>query len=179
MQTHIILHKKLISGKAELLFAKSGPNAVLQRGGHLVKRQCPLNQRRWPFYEGRGPFSRLPISSAPILLGPMAVLSRQKQPNRQTSRFEPRIADSSLSRAINAEPSHFFSKLQFYQCQAQWPFYQSRSNQMARPLDFSHKLQFRYYPAQSTYQRPGKAIFSQSQPNGRCITWPLYQGRSS
>ena len=140
------------------------------------------------FTKAEGPFSRLPISSAPIsfenksscrFLFKARPNGRQKQPNGQTSRFEPRIADSSLSRAINAEPSHFFSKLQFYQCQAQWPFYQSRSNQMARPLDFSHKLQFRYYPAQSIYQRPGKAIFSQSQPNGRCVTWPLYQGRNS
>ena len=98
----------------------------------------------------------------------MAVLSRQKQP----------IADSSLSRAINAKPSHSFNKLQFYQCQAQWPFYQSRSNQMARPLDFSRKLQFRYYPAQSTYQRPGnnptqKLYQRQSQlllTNGNFVT---------
>ena len=63
----------------------------------------------------------------------------------------------------------------FYQGQAQWPFYQGRSSRTGIPFDFSHKLQFRYYPAQSTYQRPGKASFSQSQPNGRCITRPLYR----
>ena len=34
---------------------------------------------------------------------------------------------------------------------------------MARPADFSRKLQFRYYPAQSIYQRPGQAIFSKSR----------------
>ena len=71
----------------------------------------------------------------------------------------------------------------FYQRQAQWPFYQwvilstpgpmavlSRQRQrMARLADFSRKLQFRYYPAQSIYQRPGQAIFSKSRPNGRFI----------
>ena len=147
---------------------------LISAGGHFMKAE--------------GPFSRLPISSAPISFenkssgrflsrpGPMAVLSRQKQPNLSRG-FGCLIIPR--NQCISAEPSHFFNKMQFYQCQAQWQFYQSRSNQMARPLDFSNKLQFRYYPAQSTYQRPGKAIFSRSQPNGRCITWPLYQGRSS
>ena len=88
----------------------------------------------------------------------MAVLSRQKQPNLSRGFGFPIIPQSA------AEPSHFFNKLQFYQCQAQWPFYQSRSNQMARPLDFSHKLQFRYYPAQSTYQRPGKPFLAKASP---------------
>ena len=46
----------------------------------------------------------------------------------------------------------------------------SRQRQrMARPPDFSRKLQFRYYPAQSIYQRPGQAAFSKSRPNGRRI----------
>ena len=46
----------------------------------------------------------------------------------------------------------------------------SRQRQrMARPPDFSRKLQFRYYPAQSIYQRPGQFVFNKSRPNGRCI----------
>ena len=46
----------------------------------------------------------------------------------------------------------------------------SRQRQrMARPPHFNHKLQFRYYPARSIYQRPGQAVFSKSRPNGRCI----------
>ena len=49
--------------------------------------------------------------------------------------------------------------------EAQWPFYQGRSNRMARPLDFIDKLHFRYYPARSVYQRPGQAILSKSRPN--------------
>ena len=46
----------------------------------------------------------------------------------------------------------------------------SRQRQrMARPPDFSRKLQFRYYPAQSMYQRPGQAVFSTNRPNGRRV----------
>ena len=96
----------------------------------------------------------------------MAVLSRQKQPDGQTSRFQRQIAFSLLSRTISlstAKPSYSPQK------QAQLPFYQSRSNRMARPPDFSDKLHFRYYPARSIYQRPGQAILSKSRPNGRFI----------
>ena len=46
----------------------------------------------------------------------------------------------------------------------------SRQRQrMTRPQDSSRKLQFRYYPAQSIYQRPGQAVCRKSRPNGRCI----------
>ena len=135
----------------------SNANAhLISAGGHFTKAE--------------NFFSRLPISSAPISFEnksscrflfkarPNGRLSRQKQPNGQTSGLQiPHYPAQSI-----------FGKLQFYQCQAQWQFYQSRSNQMARLLEISHKLQFRYYPAQSTYQRPGKAIFSQSHQ------WPLY-----
>ena len=107
--------------------------------------------------------------------GPMAVLSKQKQPDGQTSRFQRQIAILVLSRTISlsaAGPSYFQQKQvqwPFYQREAQWLFYQSRSNRMARPPDFSDKLQFWYYPAQSIYQRPGQAILSKSRPNGRFI----------
>ena len=71
---------------------------------------------------------------------------------------------------------------------------------MARLSNFSRKWQFRYYPAQAIYQRPGQAIFSKSRPNGRFINarsngfyqreaqwpfyqrqahWPFYQGRNN
>ena len=67
----------------------------------------------------------------------------------------------------------------FYRRQAQWPFYQSRSNRTARPPDFRNKLQFRYYPAQSIYQRPGQAIFKQNPAQWpfyqRQVQWPFYQ----
>ena len=98
--------------------------------------------------------------------GPMAVLSMgnfiNARPNGcfikaettdgQTCRFQPQIAISLLSRAINlsaAGPSYFQQKpaqWPFHQRQAQWPFYQGRSNRMARPLDFSNNLQCRYIP---------------------------------
>ena len=55
------------------------------------------------------------------------------------------------------------------------PFDQGRDNglpdlQISRPPDFSNKLQFRYYPAQSTYQR-------KSRPNGQAEAtgWPDLQ----
>ena len=81
--------------------------------------------------------------------GPMAVLSKQKQPDGETSRFQRQIAILVLSRTINlsaAGPSYSQQKQAqwpFYQREAQWPFYQSRSNRMARPPDFSDKLYFR------------------------------------
>ena len=70
------------------------------------------------------------------------------------------------------------------------PFYQGTSNRMARPADLSRKLQFRYYPAQSIYQRPGSHFqakagqwpFYQRQVQWpfyqRQAQWPFYQGRS-
>ena len=105
----------------------------------------------------------------------MAVLSKQKQPDGQTSRFQRQLAFSLRSRTINlsaAGPSRSQQKQAqwpFYQREAQWPFYQSRSNRMARPPDFNDKLHFCYYPARSVYQRPGQAIVSKSRPNGSLI----------
>ena len=51
----------------------------------------------------------------------MAVSSKQKQPDGQTSRFQPQVVTSLLSRTINvsaAGPSYFQQK------PGQWPFYQ-------------------------------------------------------
>ena len=101
-----------------------------------------------------------------------------------------------MSRAINvsaAEPRYFQWPFYQRQAQAQWPFDQGRNNGLPdRPLEFSNKLQFRYYPAQSIYQRSGQAIFNKSRPNDRCISarsngrfyhrqaqWPFYQSRSN
>ena len=104
----------------------------------------------------------------------MAVLSRQKQPGGQTSRFQRQIAFSLLSRTISlsaAGPSYSQQKQAqwpFYQREAQWPFYEGRTNRMARPPDFSDKLHFRYYPARSIYQRPSYSQQKQAQ-------WPFYQ----
>ena len=154
-------------------------------------------QAKWPFYQREaeatdGQTSIIPpdqfisgranlvsAKGSPMAVlstrGPMAVLSRQKQPDGQTSRFQRQISFSLLSRTINssaAGPSYFQQKqarLPFYQREAQWPFYQSRSSRMARPPDFNDKLHFRYYPARSVYQRPGQAILSKSRPSGRVI----------
>ena len=105
----------------------------------------------------------------------MAVLSRQKQPDGQTSRFQRQIAFSVLSRAISlsaAGPS--YSQQKQAQLSTRSPMaVLSRQKEfckwMARPPDFSEKLHFRYYPARSIYQRPGQAILSKSRPNGRFI----------
>ena len=92
--------------------------------------------------------------------GPMAVSSRQKQPDGQTAdQFTSagqaiRSKSRPNGRFINAMPNGF---------------YQGRSNRMGRPPDFSDKLHFRYYPARSVYQRPGQAILDKSKPNGRFI----------
>ena len=105
----------------------------------------------------------------------MAVLSRQKQTDGQTSRFQRQIAFSLLHRTISLSPAgRIYSQQKqaqwpFYQREAQWPFYQSKSKRMARPPDFSDKLHFRYYPARSVYHRPGQAILSKSRPIGRFI----------
>ena len=78
--------------------------------------QWPFYQRQaqWQFYQWVSYFQQKPAQwlfyQRPEV-GPMAVLSRQKQPDGQTP-------------------------------------------------DFSNNLQFRYYPAQSIYQRPGQAICS-------------------
>ena len=99
--------------------------------------------------------------------GPMAVLSKQKQPDGRTSRFQRKFFFFFvLSRTISlsaAGPSYCQQKQAqwpFYQRETQWPFYQSRSTRMARLIDFSNN-----WP----YQRPGQAILSKSRPNGRFI----------
>ena len=109
---------------------------------------------------------------------PMAVLSRQKQTDGQTSRFQRQIAFSLLSRTISlspAGPSYSQQKQAqwpFYQREAQCPLYQGRSKRMARPPDFSDKLHFRYYPARSVYHRPGQAILAKAGPMAVLSTRP-------
>ena len=149
-KVHIIPRNQFISGRAKLFSAKAGPMAVLSTQG------------------------------------PMAVLSKQKQPDGQTSRFQRQVAILVLSRTISlsaAGPSYFQQKQvqwPFYQREAQWPFYQSRSNRMARPPDFSDKLQFWYYPAQSA---AGPSYSQQKQAQWpfyqREAQWPFYQSRSN
>ena len=58
-------------------------------------------------------------------------------------------------RFINARPNGRFIKAEA----TGWPDLQI----------FSDQLHFRYYPAQSVYQRPGQAILSKSRPNCRFI----------
>ena len=155
----------------------AGPSYSRQK-----QAQWPFYQReaQWPFYQSRSNrMARPPDFSDNLHFryypGPVAVLSMQKQPDGQTSRFQRQIAFSLLSRTISlsaAGPSYSQQKqaqLQFYQREAQWPFYQEPDSQAP---DLSRGLQVPYYLAQSVYQRPGQAIFSRSKPNGR-----FYQGR--
>ena len=154
-------------------------------------------QAQWPFINARpnGRFIKAEATGMPDLqiifphdqfisgrdklfsakAGPMAVLSRQKQPDGQTSRFRDKLHFRYyLARSIYQRPGQaLLSKSRpdgrFINARPQWPFYQGRSNRNARPPDFSDKLHFRYYPARSVYQRPGQAILSKSRPNGRFI----------
>ena len=114
-------------------------------------------------------------------------LSTRKQPNGQSARIEPRMANSIQSHTMNlsaAGPSHFQRKA------VQWPFYQDRkpkrepserwpasghfyqrgNSQMARALDLSRGLRIPYDPTQRIYQRPGQAIFNQKRPNGHFLS---------
>ena len=113
--------------------------------------------RPWPFYQGR---------------------------SSQVARH-PDFGRGLQSRAISlsaAGPSYFQQKQvqwPFYQREAQWPLSKqkhpdgqtSRFQRQTAILDFSDKLQFWYYPAQSVYQRPAKlpmAVLSkQKQPDAR------------
>ena len=120
----------------------------------------------------RGPMAVLSRQKQPdgqtsrflLTRGPMAVLSRQKQPDGQTSRFQRQIAFSPLSRTISLS-----AEWPFYQREAQWPFYQEQRPDSQTP-DLSRGLQVPQNPAQSIYQRPGQAIFSRSKPSGRFVT---------
>ena len=160
----------------------AGPSYSQQK-----QAQWPFYQReaQWPFYRGRSNRMALQVSATncifaiipkagPIAVlstrGPMAVLSRQKQPDGQTSRLQRKIAFSLLSRTISlstAKPSYSPQK------QAQLPFYQSRSNRMAKPPDFSDKLHFRYYPAGPSYsqQKQAQWPFIKAEATG----WPNLQ----
>ena len=106
---------------------------------------------------------------------PMAVSSKQKQPDGQTSRFQPQVATSLLSRTINvsaAGPSYFQQK------PAQWPFYQglalvarkrqivvsSRQKQADGQTSRSQKqIAISLLSRATIYQRPGHAIFKPAQ----------------
>ena len=60
---------------------------LISAGGHFMKAEGPL----CPFHQRRFRLKTSPVAGFLLRPGPMAVLSRQKQPNGQTSRFEPRI----------------------------------------------------------------------------------------
>ena len=115
--------------------------------------QWPFYQRQaqWPFYQGRdNGWPDLQISAAN---GNFAIIRTINLSAAGRSYFQQKQAQWPCYQRQVQWP--------FYQRQAQWPFYQGRSNRMARPPDFSNNLQFRYYPAQSIYQRPGQAILKQ------------------
>ena len=120
-------------------------------------------QVQWPFYQREAQWP----------------LSKQKQPDGQTSRFQRQIAILVLSRTSSlsaAGPSYSQQKQAqwpFYQREAQWPFYQSRSNRMARPPDFSDKLALSRTISLSA---AGQAQWPFYQ---REAQWPFYQSRSN
>ena len=94
---HMILHKECVS-------KPSGPMAAdcrFIKGRISCQRLRPVYQRRSPFYQAQWPFCQGQAQ--------WAVLVVQKRPNGQTSRFEPRMPDSTLFRTMNlsaAGPSH-------------------------------------------------------------------------
>ena len=104
----------------------------------------------------------------------LAVLSRQKQPSGQTSRFEPRIASSILARAISLSASGPPSHQKQAQC-----FIKAKSNsRFIKAFARSSGLRIPYYPAQSVYQRP-PSYFQQKQVQQQFYQgkaqWPFYQ----
>ena len=121
----------------------SEPSTKSEPNGRFIKAMAVLS-RPW-FYQGRSSGLQIPYYPAQSVyqrpgqaifnssfikarsngrfIKALAVLSRQKQPSGQTSRFQPRIASSILSFTISlsaAGQSHFQQK------PAQWPFYQGR-----------------------------------------------------
>ena len=96
---------------------------------YLAQSVCHQKRAQWPFCQSQVQWPKYKA---------FAVLSRQKQPSGQTSRFEPRIASSIASRAHQAIlsrpcPMAVLSK--------PLPFYQSRSSQVAKHPDLSRGLQ--------------------------------------
>ena len=125
--------------------------AVLSRAAPMavLSRQTQLQA------SGQAIFSKSHFQQKPMAVlarpAPRAVLLRQKQPNGQTFRFEPRTANSTLSRAINlsaAGPSHSQQK------PVQWPFYQDQLSSNCRLINADATQSF---------------IFSKSMPNSRFI----------
>ena len=113
----IIPHNQFISGRAKLFSAKAGPMAVLSTRGPMAvlsKQKQPdgetsrfqrqiailvlsrtISGRAKLFSAKAGPMAVLSTR------GPMAVLSKQKQPDGQTSRFQRQIVFSLVSRTIS------------------------------------------------------------------------------
>ena len=173
--------------------AKAGPTAVLRPCPMAVlSRPGPMTvlSRPWPFFtKAEAPNGRfVKARSNGRFIKAFAVLSRQKQPSGQTSRFEPRIASSIVSRAINlsaAGPSHFIKAMSNVLSKP-WPFYQSRSSQAAKHPDLSRGLQH-FSPRNhfiSIRAKPPKAspMVVLSRPSPMAVLSrprPFYQGRSS
>ena len=145
---NIIPRNQFISGRASFSQQKQAQWQFYQRGpnGRFIGNIgiIPHNQ----FISGR---AKLFSAKA----GPMAVLSRQQQPDGQTSRF----------------PVSVLSAQSVYQRPGQAIFSKRRPNDRfikaaARPADFSDKLHFRYFHAQSVYQSYSQQKHAQ---------WPFYQ----
>ena len=163
--------------------AKLPRHLNLSRGLHCKLHSIPRNQficgRAKPEPAKAGPIA---VLSRPC---PMAVLSRQKQPSGQTSRFEPRIAGSILARAISLSPSgpshQKRAQLPFYQGQFQWPFYEGLGRfTKTEAADCTHS-QFISSRAKLFSAKAGPAAVLSRQGPMAVLSrpWPFYHGRSS
>ena len=116
-KVHIIPRNQFISGRAKLFSAKAGPMAVLSTRSPMAvlsKQKQPdgetsrfqrqiailvlsrtISGRAKLFSAKAGPMAVLSTR------GPMAVLSKQKQPDGQTSRFQRQVAILVVSRTIS------------------------------------------------------------------------------
>ena len=109
----IIPHDQFISGRAKLFLAKASPMAVLSTRGPMANGWPDLQISATncifaitphdEFITGRANLFSAKAGPMAVLStrGPMAVLSRQKQTDGQTSRFQRQIAFSLLSRTIS------------------------------------------------------------------------------
>ena len=178
-----LLSREFISGRAngrfiqaeatgwpeDLQISATSCNSLFSSAAEPSYFQQKLAQ--WPFYQWLALIARK---------RPMAVSSKQKQPDGQTSRFQPQVATLLVSRTINvsaAGPSYLQQK------PAQWPFYQglalvARKRQIAvssrqkqadgQTSRFQKQIAISLLSRATIYQRPGQAIFKQKPAQ-----WPF------
>ena len=168
------------------VLSRPGPMAVLSRPlpflsrglqvlYYLAQSVCHQKRAQWPFCQGQVQWPKYKA---------FAVLSRQKQPSGQTSRFEPRIASSIVSRAISlsaAGPSHFIKAMsngRFIKAFAVLSKQKQPSGQTSRfEPRIANSILARAISLSASgpsHQKRAQWPFYQGQ-----VQWPFYQGRSS